>query len=502
MSLPSSGKTYKQQTLLTERLSEIPTMASAISAKISEFQQHYRMLVDDAKLFFRSYQEDRLVLDMSKKNLLECQKQINIIHNHKKEHGRLPRIKGQRSTKRYLQRLLDLRDKHEGDYIRCFKLTRDKRIKRFNSLDSLVDKILDLLNNHKICSQFLGTIALSTPLAHESVRCVRNEKYKPIYTTALAILLFEQVRLNCVFNNDYLRRGLQAILSDSSLAFMDNAKQVMQATERMAYREDILKPLAKAALIQSIGSYSPEVEAVLEGDRYRKLNQDERQSFVDLTRDKSLDYLKYAIGLPERRFDSRAQKTEFLQYEARKLRYILSLVDYKQQDDDQLRGIIQLPIVYSSFMISTKVEYDYKQIFKAYDVIKRGISDLTYPKTYAELFLNMLGRFPLGSGLYFYCLETKSVEKAVVSSLFPEDEDEPVCKQITRQQNQFLKQSELKISKEYNLFFAESRESLIETEGYNQERYQNEFVWNANELWETQVPALRFWKKDGRVERN
>ncbi len=77
-----------------------------------------------------------------------------------------------------------------------------------------------------------------------------------------------------------------------------------------------------------------------------------------------------------------------------------------------------------------------------------------------------------------------------------------ICKQITRKQSQFLKQSEIKISKDYNLFFADTRNNLASIETYNQERYKDDFVWNANELWETQVPALRFWKKDGRVDDN
>lgn len=103
---------------------------------------------------------------------------------------------------------------------------------------------------------------LSTPLPDEKIRCVRNEKFKPIYIAGLVVALFEQIRITHGFKNRYLVEAMSDMFADPKASFMDIEQNSLSHEEMAAYREEVLKPVAKAALLLSIGSYSPQVEDI------------------------------------------------------------------------------------------------------------------------------------------------------------------------------------------------------------------------------------------------
>ncbi|WP_346993697.1 hypothetical protein [Alteromonas gracilis] len=57
MLIDSKSKNNKP-TWAEDKLSQIPTMVSEISRKISEYRQSYRELVRDAEVFFEEYPQD------------------------------------------------------------------------------------------------------------------------------------------------------------------------------------------------------------------------------------------------------------------------------------------------------------------------------------------------------------------------------------------------------------------------------------------------------------
>jgi hypothetical protein len=159
-------------------------------------------------------------------------------------------------------------------------------------------------------------------------------------------------------------------------------------------------------------------------------------------------------------------------------------------------------MVYASFMLSTKEEYDYRNMYRAYDILKDGMKQGEYNANFYALFLRMVGRFPLGSGIYFISNDTEQIEKGIVSSLFPKNPEEPYVKQITRNHIQSLSQSEVLVVRSTNIYFDSTRENSGIDEAIFTQRYQPPYVWNANEVWEVQVPALVFWKKDGTIKQS
>ena len=60
-----------------------------------------------------------------------------------------------------------------------------------------------------------------------------------------------------------------------------------------------------------------------------------------------------------------------------------------------------------------------------------------------------------------------------------------------------MMQQEIIIPPANNIFFETARQKSGYDDEYFNLKYQGTFVWNANEVWEVQIPALDFWKKDG-----
>ncbi|WP_189405895.1 hypothetical protein [Alteromonas halophila] len=491
-----------------EKLSQIPNMVSEISRKITDFRQSYRELVINAEAFFEEYPTDYKKLTLLKHKVKTYQEQIDYIDNYRKEKGTFPAIKGHSSAKRYLSKLVAQQSASDMELRELETRLNTQSNNRYELLDHLTDHMLDLLSGERIFSQFLGTIALSTPSPKEKVRHIRNEKYKPIFITALTIALFEEVRTRHTFDSRFLHDELKKLFpSDKSYSLMadklqqeredSSAPEAMPGDIKLAYRENILKPLAKAALLQSIGMHSPEANDVLGHDRYRKLDQQERERLLSIADKKTSDYLKIGIGIPTMRFNSREERDAYLSHEKKQLAFILNTLKSTKYTGHELGDLLRIPMTYASFMLSTKQDFDYRQIYRAYDILEQGKADKAYNAVYVDCFLNMVGRFPLGSGIYVIQQESGEIERAIVSSLYPADPDEPTCKIITRRQIQFLSQAEVVVSKGSNLFFPESREASHYESEFFDARYKDEFTWNATDVWENQVPAIEFWKKDG-----
>jgi len=486
----------------TDRLSAIPNMASAISKKISEFQFDYRKMLEEASVFFESHYEYEAELAQIKKKNTAYQEHIDIVENYKKEKGKLPIIKGQRSAQRYLEKLHQKIDKGE---LRIKQIATERlkaRGERYIALEKLIDNILDLLDGPKIFSQFLGTMVLSTPLPNETVRCTRNEKNKPIYITALTVALFEETRLFYQYKSPYLKQALSDVIGDDKVSLMQrHDHKPFSKEQKMAYREEVLKPIVKATLLRHIGSYSPHAEAIYQGNRFRLLDVEERNKLLSSIKRHSYLYLSQGVGLPQKRFDKKEERDEFFAVENAKLEFMKQLLDFDNQGPE-LRDLIRIPMVYASFMLSTKEEYDYRNMYRAYDILKDGMKQGEYNANFCALFLRMVGRFPLGSGIYFISNDTEQIEKGIVSSLFPKNSEEPYVKQITRNHIQSLSQSEVLVVRSTNIYFDSTRENSGVDEAIFTQRYQPPYVWNANEVWEVQVPALVFWKKDGTIKQS
>ena len=343
-------------------------------------------------------------------------------------------------------------------------------------------------------------MSLSTPLSEEKARCAINEKSKPVFIAALTVLLFDEIRQHQGFTSGYLADNVSEIFSGVNQGLLNKKLADLPDDTKMRYREELLKPVAKAAVLQSIGSYSTEAAEIYQGDRFRVLPIEERNRLIDIINQKTLGYIKQGIGIPSRAFDTIEEKKHYKAYEAAKLQFTLKLVQNKNDKNNELSDLLRIPVVYTSFILSTKEDFDYQRCYDAYDVIDQGVEKQDYNGNFGQLFLSIVGKFPIGSGLLFISKINGQIERAMVSSIYPENPYEPICKQITKGQVQAMTQSEVVISLETNLYFETARKNSEYDEDYFQSRYQGVYVWNANELWEVQIHAKTFWKKDTQRE--
>lgn len=501
--LPSGpSKVLKQKTSFTHA----PNMNSVVSQKIIEFKDNYKQLISLSEDFFNVYQDQLSQQSQAQKAVKDCLAQLDIINDFKKTHGKLPKIKDQSSTAHYLKRLNDILANKEDQLRTLNQILIAERNERFEKLDQLVDQVLELLDGQKTLSQLLGTIILSTNIS-DKIRFPHNEQLKPIYITALTIALFEEARLKGLFNNPYLIHKTHEIFNTDIPYSMTADKvstrfskashyQPLPPDLKQQYKEEVLKPLAKVALLQSIGSYSPEVKAIFNGDRYRALSSDERHTLLEITNQKTLDFIRFGISIPKRKFNTKSEKEAYYQAEKVKLAFMLQVVKGLKTPQNELGDLIRIPMIYSSILLSTKPKYDYDQIFNAYDIIARGQASQILRADYTQLFLKMMGRFPLGAGLYFIQQETGKIEKAIVSSLYPVDPNEPICKQVTRGQLHAVGPSEIVISQHTNIYFKHARIKSHYTDTFYDLRFKTGFIWDARAHWDIQIPAIDFWKKD------
>lgn len=152
---------------------------------------------------FEEYPQDYRRLTVLKHKVNTYQDQIEYIENYRKEKREVPVDKGQPSAQRYMARLVAQQTNSDNELRALEDKLRVQSNKRYEHLDHLTDYMLNLLNGERTFSQFLGTIALSTPSPKEKVRHIRNERYKPIYITALTIALFEELRLKSKFETPF-----------------------------------------------------------------------------------------------------------------------------------------------------------------------------------------------------------------------------------------------------------------------------------------------------------
>ncbi|AWB66834.1 hypothetical protein C2869_10500 [Saccharobesus litoralis] len=463
---------------------ELAPQSSHISRQFSDILATYKKLTDESVDFFSGYKSDYQQLNDINRTLRQNQLLLNQIkaqHKGKLRAAASPSKIPVKSVARLEQQVLDLKKQYRNLNQR---LNQAKQ-QRWYMLDKIVRKMLTLLISNKSATQLLGTILLSAPLPEEKVRCSRNERYKPLYIAALVTTFFQHIQADYTFEDDYIREVMDALDAD------------IPKEEQSDYKEDILAPLISAMLLQTIGSYAPEAENIFRGDRFRALNKEERKLLNKITKQKSLEYIQLALGVPEQKFVSR-QESELYQFQqTKRLQFMQSLILHRDKSDYELRDLMQIPMVYTSYLLSTKPEFEYDTTIKAYQTIEMAITRKLYFSDYAKRFLNLVGRFPLGCGIYFYSEDTNTVEKAIVCSLQPEHADEPVCKQITRYQMQSLSHSEIVVSRKNNVFFP--TQSTKQTGRALQAflKTHKTPIWNANEVWDVQVPSSRFWSKDG-----
>ena len=347
---------------------------------------------------------------------------------------------------------------------------RSARIARHERFDNLCLEILDLSEGetfdetNRKSAQLLGTIQLLSPTEGSHV-AKANEQHKPLYKTVLMLRLLDRLILDGAVKDAYIQEFLGDITPAQYKSF--------EAVDEIAYktfRDQVKIPLMKAALVQDIGTYHPEAQAILLGeaqdqDPYRTLTVEERKQLLQINYRESIKFLVDGLGPGEYFGNSKKDRVLFEQQELRKLKFVRSLLKQAINPKEGLANVIKVPQIYCSIVLSTKANYKYKLIPKVYQALYQNAERGACSEKVVDSLYKITGMFPQGFGVTYLAVDDAGnsldrYEYAIVNHLYPDNPEEPVCRIASRQLTFIGYGADLVVRKRENLYFAESAKRL------------------------------------------
>ncbi|MBO1255137.1 hypothetical protein J3L16_05475 [Alteromonas sp. 5E99-2] len=339
------------------------------------------------------------------------------------------------------------------------------RIARVSSLNSFISQLLSLTEGDSLeetqhnTAKFLGTLLLITDHSDKDF-AKHHQILKPIYKAALSLRLCDDLLNLGNVTHRYLGK-----YSETTSRYQTDSHW----GER--WRNELAFPLVKAALLQDIGLYHPASIDLLHGDNdklneFRLLDEGERKTLLKLNLKYSLDYVENAIGFSPYQANSHEEKDikELMEQEA--LDFTLETIKDATILQNHIGDLIKIPQIYASFVLSTKSNYDKKDLPKGYMIIEQLMKNGTLEKRIANCFLQMVGYFPQGFGISFIANDEhgnlkSDYEFAIVNRLYPKTAAEPRVRLVTRNLTFIRSSKDLVISRDANLFFQSNHKKLL-----------------------------------------
>jgi hypothetical protein len=127
--------------------------------------------------------------------------------------------------------------------------------------------------------------------------------------------------------------------------------------------------------------------------------------------------------------------------------------------------LLKVPQIYTSIILSTKDNYNYKLLPKVYQVLNQNAEGGGCSQNVVNLLRRITGTFPQGYGLTYIPVDSDGValdryEYAIVNQLYPEKPDEPGCRIATRQLTFISYGHDIVVDIKRNLYFPETAKSL------------------------------------------
>ena len=356
-------------------------------------------------------------------------------------------------------------------------------------LDGIVNILIEKKNTRRHFEIILGTLLLNYPIDKKDAKFdKRNDISKvlrPIYQSALISLLIEKL-LNdgYSFKSEYLTDLLSPL------------KEGSEEAQKEALIE-FQKIMVEILYLKEMGYFSPKsLEILSRSGENNLLDQQNRDALRAQSIISTKEFHHFGIGalkikpvqikpapveknnakldtgqkkaLTEKREEKhqalvlKAERTALMQQAAR-FAFIRDVMDANLDEPTEIDDLLKVCQVYTSFMLSVKGSVDKELNIKAYGIMKKQAAEGEINLLFTEKLLAMMGRFPIGSGIYFMDLrrnanEFGSVDKAIVTGMNPQDADEPEVKRVTTKYKYKLDTGTVRVPKKINLYFEEARE--------------------------------------------
>ena len=343
------------------------------------------------------------------------------------------------------------------------KLSSEK-YERYNYLHTICSNILSLCEgdtlteSNRKSAQLLGTIQLLSPTEGKNLAMI-NEMNKPLYKGVLALRLLDQICLNDSLPNAYVSQ----ILDKEKFVNYENL-----ATENKTLYQHFVEyvkiPVLMAAILQDIGTHHPEAQKIIQDseegkDSSRNLVVATRKMLLQINYRETIKYVVDGMGTDIYKGNSKVERDQFNKLEEAKLKFLKYLIKDGVQAKQGLGNLLKVPQLYVSMLFSTKKTYNYKLLPKIYQALYQNAERGVCRKDIVDLLYKITGMFPQGYGVTYIPenVEGKVIyEYGVVSHLYPENPEEPICRAATKNLSFIDCGYDVTIKKNYNLYYADT----------------------------------------------
>jgi len=335
------------------------------------------------------------------------------------------------------------------------ELERLERIERHNHLLNICREVIELIEGdsfdetNRKSAQLLGTIQLISPTEGNKVTG-NNEYCKSLYKAILSIRLLDRLLLDREITDPHIANTL-AELPEKPFNKFD-----YDAQHRVI--EQIKIPILMAALLQDIGLYHNEAQAILvDGDSaknpHRTLHIDERKKLLNINYKQTLRYVTDGLSIPTYIGHSREERDQFIVDEQAKSQFLQQLIKSSFKSKHAIGNLLKVPQIYTSIIFSTKDNYNYKVLPKVYQVLNKNAELGACSQKIVDALYQITGMFPQGYGVIYMPEDGGCYEYAIVNRLYPTVPEEPLCRIATRNLTFIGYGHNIDIKKASNLYF-------------------------------------------------
>lgn len=340
---------------------------------------------------------------------------------------------------------------------------RKAGIKRYLTLQQLCYDILSVCQAEtnegtlQLSAKVLGTIQLMSATKGKHV-ATNNQKVKHLYKAVLCLRLLDKLISDDNLQHSYIRERWLQSQQDARQAGYD------------AFRDDVQVPFVMAALLQDIGTLSPDAQCILKGadgnaDEFRVLEQADRETLLQISYKQCLIFVQHGLVVAPYVGRDLKEQQLFEQREREKLNLVLYLLKHAVKPEHGIGNVLKIPQIYTSVVLSTKLNYHYEDLPKAALVLEKGAEKGIYSHVAVRALLTITGTFPQGFGIVYIPKDNEQrdldrYEYGIVSGLYPPDVKVALCRMVTRNLTFNVSSVACSVSAENNLYFPAARKKL------------------------------------------
>jgi hypothetical protein len=427
--------------------SEYTTAIRGLIDRIQQSSPKQDSLFELAALYFTSSSADARVIRTCQENVQSTEDYLSTAPSKKKVDIQKQLKNRQKELKEEQQKQLSIRQQ------------------RYKCVASICIQVLrlaegkDQTQTNVKSARLLATLFMLSSTESNN-RMQMHQIYKPLYKAVLALRLLDKVLMNNNLTNDYIvaRYNPQTRFSKTPGTYSQ-------------FQLEVAIPVIIAAIIQDIGMQHVEIQRLLHGadgslDEFRVLDKGTRVPLLMMNHEQTQDFIENAVGTAEFGGDDPDKKVHFDKRQINRLKFVVGLLnDAIKPKAGSIGNIIKIPQIYSSFILSTKPNYNFQDLPKVITVLNNAARHGGICTNAAASFIDLVGHFPLGFGV-IYVTDHQPEDQlqdyyyAIVTKLNPLQPDTPICRKITAQGEISDDTKDFNLTPDNNLFHLSVQKTL------------------------------------------